>query len=259
MKGGSQRMTGFIVAFLGFGALFYLQASVWESLFHEFVLDLTPTYRARLHRIKGWWPALWTVHVAHNVLHHYRTYRTSYVEMFSDPQEEARLQAVLRRHYPPKTAATFVRSRYGSTFTWEGVIPYAFPTWLNFLWLFALPDAPAMVGCALANLVFSTPYFICSMWVHRYMHMRFDRAVREAPLWLCLILTSPYGVAIRISHYVHHQDPRMNYNLQYLADRLRGRWRAPTIAEWDDMLALGLIELRHRTRLEGHAFLGHPF
>jgi hypothetical protein len=252
-------MTSFIFAFLGFGALFYAQASVWESLFHEYILDLTPANRAWLHRIKRWCPPIWTAHVDHSVLHHHRTYRASYVEMFADPQEEARLRSVLRRQYSRRAAETFVRSRYGSTFTWEGVIPYAAPTWLNFLWLPALSDAPAIAGCAAANLFFSTPYFIFSMFVHLYMHMRFDQAMGEAPKWLRLILASPYGVAVRISHYVHHQDPKVNYNLQYLADRLRGRWRAPTGAEWDSMVALGLITPEHRAQFEGRTFLGHPF
>jgi hypothetical protein len=252
-------MASFILAFLGFGGLFYVQASVWESLFHEFILDLSPARRARLHRFKRWAPSAWLAHVDHGVLHHHRTYRASYVEMFSDPQEEAQLQAVLRRQYPKRIAGTFVRSRYGSTFTWEGVIPYAIPTWLNFLWLAALPGGPAQAGCAAANLVFSTPYFIFSMWAHAYLHMRFDAAMREAPGWLRPILASPYGVAVRISHYVHHQDPTVNYNLQYLADRLRGRWRAPTNREWDTMVALGLITPEHRAQFEGRPFLGHPF
>ena len=252
-------MGSFIVAFFGFGLLFYLEASVWESLFHEFVLDIGPAHRAALHRFKALWPALWTVHVDHNVLHHYRTYRRTYVEQFSDASEEARLQATLRRQYDERTVQTFIRSRYGSTFTWDGVVPYAIPLWLNLLWLPLAGSWPAIAGCLLANLVFTSPYFVFSMWVHRYMHMRFSEAMTRAPLWLRLILGSPYGIAVRISHYVHHQDPKVNYNLQYLADRLRGRWRAPTGAEWDQMIALGLVEPRHRARLEGRSFLLHPF
>lgn len=252
-------MESFAIAFLGFGTLFYIQSSVWESLFHEFLLDLTPERRAWLHRVKAWWPALWTVHVDHNVLHHYRTYRRSYVAQFSNAEEEARLLATLRRQFDGATVRTFIRSRYGSTFTWAGVVPYAIPTWINLLWLLTLDDGPAILGCGLANLVFSTPYFVFSMWVHFYMHMPFDQAMRKAPLWLRLILASPYGVAVRISHYVHHQDPKVNYNLQYFADRVRGKWRAPTSAEWDEMVAIGLIQPRHRRRLEGNSFLGHPF
>jgi len=173
--------------------------------------------------------------------------------------EEARLKAGLRRQFPQHLAEAFTQTRYGSTFTWLGLLPFAIPVWLNLLWLLALPPGAATAGCLAANLVFSTPYLVFSKWVHPYMHMRFEDAMQETSGLLRRILGSPYGVAIRISHYVHHQDPKVNYNLQYLADRLRGRWRAPTPEEWDDMISLSLVEPHHRTQLEGRTFLGHPF
>lgn len=252
-------MLDFLLALLGFGLLFYVQASFWESLFHEYVLDLTPALRVWGYRHRALWPSLWRAHVDHAVIHHHMTFRRSYTEMFSHPDEETRLRGILERQYPPKNAETFRRSRYGASFTWEGLLLVGAPLWLNFLWLLALPTTPAMAGCVAANLVFSTPYLIFSKWVHPYMHMRFDAAMQAAPPPLRLILKSPYGVATRVSHYVHHQDPRTNFNLQYLADLLRGRWRQPNASEWEQMIALGLIEPRHRQRLEGRRFLLHPF
>ncbi len=252
-------MLDFILALMGFGLLFHVQASFWESLFHEHVLDLTPERRVRFHTLRGIWPRLWATHFDHGVLHHYRTFRRSYVEMFHDADEEARLKAGLRRQFPQYLAQAFTQTRYGTTFTWLGLLPFAIPLWLNLLWLLALPPGAATAGCLAANLVSSTPYLVFSKWVHPYMHMRFDLAMQAAPPLLRLILGSPYGVAIRVSHYVHHQDPRVNYNLQYLADLVRGRWRRPRATEWDQMIALGLIEPRHRQRLEGRSFLFHPF
>jgi len=252
-------MLDFLLAFLGFGLLFYLQATFWESLFHEYVLDLTPALRARRFQMRKLWPSLWRAHIDHAVIHHHMTFRRSYTEMFSRPEEEARLKGILERQYALKDARTFTRSRYGASFTWEGLLLVGVPVWLNFLWLLALPTIPAMAGCVAANLLFSTPYLVFSKWVHPYMHMRFDLAMQAAPPALRLILGSPYGVATRVSHYVHHQDPRTNYNLQYLADLLRRRWRRPSASEWDQMIALGLIEPRHRQRLEGRRFLFHPF
>jgi hypothetical protein len=244
--------------FFGAGVWFYIQSSIWESLFHEFVLDVTPEHRAFLFRNRSWLPALWHVHFDHNVLHHFRTYRRSYVEQFSHPEEEAELQSVLRRQVDEATFRHMVNSRYGATFTSAGYLPYAAPILLNLAWL---PFAPSLAaGCALlaANLVFATPYFVWSKWVHLRMHCRFEEAM-EAPWPLRTILASPYGVATRISHFVHHRDPRRNYNLQYFADRIRGRWRAPTKAEWDEMVAMGLVTPDHRRRFEGRSFLLHPF
>lgn len=252
-------MLAFISAFLAFGALFYLQASFWESLFHEHLLDLTPARRERVHRLRRNWPMLWAIHVDHAVLHHHRTFRRSYTEMFSEPGEEARLQAVLRRQFPARIARGFTETRYGASFTWRGLIPFAVPVWLNLLCLPLLPTGPTALGCLAANLVFATPYLALSKWVHPYMHQRIADALAEAPPVIRQILGSTYGVATRVSHFVHHRDTRVNFNLQLGADRLRGRWRAPTALEWDEMVAMGLVEARHRARLEGRTFLGHPF
>lgn len=252
-------MLAFVSALAGFGALFYLQAALWESLFHEYILDLTPARRERVHRLRRLLPMLWAIHVDHAVLHHHRTFRRSHVEMFSGAGEEARLQAVLRSQFPARIARGFVETRYGSTFTWRGMVPFALPVWLNLCWLLVLPPGPAALGCLAANIVFSTPYLALSKWVHPYMHRRFDDALTEAPSVIGWVLGSTFGLAIRVSHFVHHRDPRVNFNLQFGMDRPRGRWRAPTPGEWDEMLALGLVTPRHRARLEGRTFLGHPF
>jgi hypothetical protein len=48
-----------IIVFLCLGPLFYLQSSLWESLFHEYVLDVRPWRRvARFERskwLRTWW------------------------------------------------------------------------------------------------------------------------------------------------------------------------------------------------------------
>jgi hypothetical protein len=245
--------------FFGMGLWFYIQSSVWESLFHEYILDIGPRQRAFLFRHRRWLPALWHVHYDHNVLHHFRTYRRTYVEQFGAPAEEDELKRVLAGQVDEAAFRQMVRSRYGATFTWAGVLPYSIPILANFLWL-PLTPGPAAAGAVIAaNLIFATPYFAYSKWIHLHMHSRFEDAMRDAPWPVRLVLRSPYGVAVRISHFVHHRDPKRNYNLQYFADRLRGRWRAPTRAEWDEMIEMGLVLPRHRAALEGRSFLLHPF
>ena len=247
------------VWFLGAGVWFYIQSSVWESLFHEYLLDIGPRHRALLFRWRRWLPALWHVHYDHNVLHHYRTYRGSYVAQFDTPADEAALQRALRRQVDTATYREMVNSRYGATFTGAGVLPYAIPVALNLAWLLVTPGWPAFVAVFCANLAFATPYFVFSKWIHLHMHSRFDDAMREAPWPVRMVLRSRYGVAVRISHFVHHKSPAWNYNLQYLADRLRGRWRAPVAAEWDEMVEIGLITPKHRASFEGRSFLLHAF
>jgi|GEM_PF-1979156 len=245
--------------FLGAGAWFYAQSSMFESLFHEFIFDVTPRHRAFLFKHRRWLPALWHVHYDHNILHHYQTYRTTYVEQFSRPGEEAALQAVIARQVDEATYRQLVKSRYGATFTSEGHLPYAIPILINLLWLLWVPSLAAGVAVVLANLIFATPYFAFSKWIHLHMHSRYEDMLREAPWPARWVLISPYGVAVRISHFVHHRHPARNYNLQYFADLIRGRWIPPSRREWDEMIEMGLVLPRHRIAFEGRSFLLHPF
>ncbi len=257
MSGGT--IIEFAVWFFGAGLWFYVQSSIWESLFHEYVLDITPAHRAFLYRHRRWLPALWHVHYDHNVLHHFRTYRHSYVEQFSHAGDEEALKQVLARQFDPATWRHMVRSRYGATFTSAGHGPYAVPILINLLWLPFAPGWTAAAAMLLANLVFATPYFLFSKWFHLHMHSRFEDMLRDAPWPTRWVLTSPYGVAARVSHFIHHRDSRRNYNLQYGADLVRGRWRAPTHAEWDEMVGIGLVTPAHRAAMEGRRVLLHPF
>jgi hypothetical protein len=249
----------FLLWFAGAGCAFYLQASIWESLLHEHVLDVGVERRSLFYRLRDKLPMLWFGHLDHSTLHHYQTYRACYTEQFSSPEEEERLKAVLARQYPSEIVAMRVRSRYGATFTWSGVPMYGLPALLSFLWLFAAPSVTAAWAIALANILFSTHFLMHSKWVHPYLHMRFDRAMASAPPVLRWFLRTPYGLAIRISHFVHHRAPACNFNLQYGADLLRGKWRAPTSAEWDEMAEIGLVLPEHRARFEGRRILLHPF
>jgi hypothetical protein len=245
--------------FLGAGALFYLEASFWESLFHEFLLDLSPARRRWIFTLRRWAPALYLEHYAHGVLHHFRTYRGAYTRQFASEAERQALDAAIRKHL---TASQFRRVTthhgYGVSFEAPGA-PYLAPALLNLLWLPFLPDLAARAAVLAADLVFATPYWAYSKWAHLYLHRRFDAAIAEAPRWLRGWLRSDYGVAARISHYLHHRHPTSNFNLQFGADLLRGRWRAPTAADWDDMLAIGLVTPAHRARFEGRRVWLHPF
>lgn len=244
--------------FVGAGTWFYVQSSFWESLFHQYLLDLTPAQRAWMFRLKRWFPSLWLEHHAHNVLHHFRTYRVSYVEQFSTTAEREALEAVLRKQLDAKAYRQITTTHFGASFQAPG-LPYLAPAILNLAWLPFMPNLTVAMAVLLADLLFGTPYWVFSKWVHLHMHQRFADTMREAPWPLRLILRSDYGLAVRISHFVHHKDPVWNYNLQYVADLIRGCWRAPTVAEWDEMVGIGLITPSHRQKFEGRRFLGHPF
>lgn len=249
----------FMLWFVGAGCFFYVQSSIWESLLHEHVLDVGAQRRALFYRLRHVLPMLWFGHFDHNTLHHYRTYRPSYVDQFASPEGEERLKAALAREHSPQIVSERVRSRYGATFTWIGMPMYGLPALLNCGWLFVAPTQTAATALICANVIFATQFLIHSKWVHPYLHMRFHQAIETAPPLLRWLIQTPYGLAIRISHFVHHRQPSCNYNLQYGGDLLRGKWRPPTAAEWDEMVEIGLVTAEHRRRFEGRRFLLHQF
>lgn len=249
----------FFAAFLIAAPLSYLAATFFESLFHDQILDVSAA-RARFYfRIRKYLPGFWNIHVAHGVLHHHRTFVTSFGIQFAGPDERERLLCKLRRSYPTETVKDFERASFGNTFTAKGVVFYTIPVYVPPLLAATVLPLHMVMGVALASCMTSFPFFVLSKWIHPYLHMPFEEALLKAPVWVRAVITSPYGVAIRISHWVHHAEPRYNMNLQYGADLIRRRFRAPTVAEWDEMLAQEIILPCHRARFEGRRFLLHPF
>ena len=256
-------MTEFVILLFGpfiLGLAFsYAGATTFESFFHDQILDISKERAALFYRLRKVAPGFWNIHVAHGVLHHHKTFKSSYARQFDEPGERARLITQLRRGFSDRTVEDFCKSKFGASFTPKGYIFYGFPIYAPpLVSAFFLPPI-SVAAIALASMIAASPFFIFSRWAHPFMHMRFAEMSDRAPRWIRIILSSDYGVAIRISHWVHHRHPRYNLNLQYGADLIRGRFRAPSATEYDAMVRDGVIEPRHRRRFEGRRFLLHPF
>lgn len=239
--------------------LCYLAASFFESLFHDQILDVS-AQRARFYfKIRKYFPGFWNIHVAHGVLHHHQTYKKSFAEQFSTPSDRQNLIEKLQKGNTRETVSDFVNSNFGNTFTKKGFIFYSIPVYIPIIFslLFIPPHQAAAIS--IASFISGTPFFILSKWVHPYLHMTYEESLRCAPPWIRHIISSRYGVAIRISHWVHHREPRYNLNLQYGADLLRGRFRPPTPSQWTEMLLQGVILPEHQAMFENRLFLGHRF
>jgi hypothetical protein len=244
----------FCVSFL----LFYAFASFWESLFHQYILDVIPRTKVARFKLHRWLPDLWFACFSHNVVHHYQTFRTSYVTQFRDRREEVALQQRLKGILGAADCDEVVASRYGLSFTWSSSRYFGLPLVLNLGWIALCPTQATALMVLLANLLGTLPYLIMSKYVHPYLHKPITN-IDTAPRLMRVFLRSRYGLAIRVSHFVHHRDPSRNYNLQLLADLVRGRWRAPSRSEWDEMVRIGLVSEDYRLALEGHRVLLHPF
>lgn len=254
---GLRQLGDLFVLFCVCSFLFYGIASFWESLFHQFILDVIPRTKVQRFKYHRWLPDLWFANFSHNVVHHYQTFRTSYVLQFSDPGEELALRRKLMKILGPADFGEVAASRFGLSFTWSSSRYFGLPLVLNLAWIGLCPTYAAAMTVVLANILGTLPYLILSKYVHPYLHEPFAN-VDTAPRLVRAFLRSRYGVAIRIGHFIHHRDPTRNYNLQLFADLARGCWRPPVQREWDEMVRIGLVTHAHRKAFEGNTILMHP-
>jgi hypothetical protein len=248
-----------LLYFAAFGILFYAQSSLWESVFHEYVLDVRPRARLAGLRHSRWLSDVWYGAFSHGTLHHYLTFRNDYARQFADEAERTALMARLSAFLTPAQFRDAVSAQYGNSLTWASTRYCGLPIWLNLLWLFAAPGPGEAAAIAIADLTCATPYLLFSKYVHPYLHEAYDSAIARAPSPVRHLLRSRYGLAMRVSHFVHHRHPTHNFNLHIGADIPRRRWLPPTDEEWTIMLRIGLIKPIHRARLRARPLLGHGF
>ena len=245
--------------FLGFGVLFYVTSTLWESVFHEYYLDARPYGRLARFQHRRWLTDFWFGCFSHGSLHHYLTFRQCYTKQFSSAAEKDRLMERLAEGLTPSQLRAAAAGCFGNTMPWSQMLYFGVPIYINFLWLAVAPGPTEAIAIALANAVFATPYLICSKFVHPFLHDRYGHAIARASWPIRIVLRSRYGLEIRVSHFVHHRHPSRNFNLQIGGDLMRRRWLPPSDADWADMMRLGIVEPEHKQRLLAYAKLGHRF
>ena len=200
---------------LGF-ALGYVTVSVIESLLHKHIYHASGLAR-------GFWNApflgvrMKRAWYSHHVIHHCSTFRTSYVAQFEREEE----QISLSKRLTTMGRADIVQAQFGSTIgSLRGLVRYISP-FVPFvaIELFFLPLWPA-VGVLVAFALLPT----MAQVVHPYVHGR-DSNVAGAPVIVRLLLQSRYGTALRIRHWLHHEDPSCNFSLLLGGDEILGASR----------------------------------
>ncbi len=81
---------------------------------------------------------------------------------------------------------------------------------------------------------------LLSRWIHPYLHLDHETAIRCAPSFIAILLGTPYFRAVARHHYLHHKYPNKNFNLLLGGDWILGRHRSASADDIDKMKALGL-------------------
>lgn len=212
----------------------YLVASWIESAMHQHVSD------APNKTVKGWerFPRLFRYLIrtrfSHHVVHHRRTFKQDHITQFRSEAEREALDLELATH--GAHGEIIRRSNYAVRLHGSGSLVFVAPL------LPAIPLAAMLLGSAGVVGVCLTlalpPLF--SQFIHPYLHMPHERAVREAPSITAWLLKRTYFRAMARNHYMHHRYVASNFNLVLGADHLRRHYRAPSAADLAEMQRLGL-------------------
>ncbi|APW61715.1 hypothetical protein [Paludisphaera borealis] len=216
----------------------YLIATLSESYMHRAIGHAGARTRrnwARHPRLCGF---LTRAHYRHAVVHHGLTYARDHVTQFLDESDKARVDAILK----PRGDWLIEKERYGLTIHLRGVLTFN---------AIALPMPPVLfwlcgpIAC-LSALPVPIAVPLLSMFIHPYLHLPHEDAVRLAPRPLAVLLRTRYCRALARHHYVHHVYQRFNFNLLMGGDWLLGTYRQ---ASPDDLLAMEAIGIpTHESR-----------
>lgn len=220
----------------------YLAATLAESFVHQHVQHAGPRFRRLQRRYPRLLGAFARAYYSHHVVHHHLTFRRDYARQFAGPEDQTQTDARIERHW--RGYLRQIRAeRYGLTL--GGAWGYA---------MFVAPVVPAAaaiylalgaVAAAAALVPLAVAYPLASELVHPLLHRRLAEHppgwAGRAGRWACRRRVVRY---VLMHHYVHHRDPRVNFNLLPGGDFLRGVGRRPTAAECAAMAALGVIEPR---------------
>lgn len=212
----------------------YLVASWIESCMHQHVSDAPNKSVKRWERFPRLCRYLLRTRYSHHVVHHRRTFKQDHVTQFRSASERKALDLELAEK--GSHGRMILRSSYAVRLHGSGSLVFVAPL------LPAVPIAMAILGpsgVAGVCLALSLPPLF-SHFIHPYLHMPHELAVRQAPLLTGWFLKRRYFRAMARNHYMHHRYVASNFNLVLGADRLRGRYRVPSARDLVEMQRLGL-------------------
>jgi hypothetical protein len=226
-------MTAVLQFLTGF-TLGYLYSTFAEAFIHEFISDAP---RARVEMWKKRVPLLFApmirTNFSHHTIHHCSTYHDDHVTQFRSVEEKAALDAKLSQ-FPH--GREVMGALYGNKFSFWGWVASCSP-FIPVVGLAYWGFGAAFAAGAFVTLSF--PPFM-NNYMHKYTHMSYERATREAPLALRWFVKSPYMRAVTRHHFLHHRYSNRNFNMVLGSDWLRGKVRKPAPRDVDEMLRLGI-------------------
>jgi hypothetical protein len=212
----------------------YATVSLAESFLHRNMQHASRKLRDLCQRLGSAGKAVIRAHLSHTVVHHGRTYKKSHVQQFRSPEERVELDRwLVDRH----AGERIIQEKYGLSLADTGVLWFiapVLPLFALYTWLLPLP-------MTIGTLVFLVIYPCSSMFLHPYLHMTKEEAMRAASPSMRWLLGTRYVQFISRHHYLHHRYIHCNYNLLWLGDFVLGHHRRASQQDLDLMKEIGMI------------------
>jgi sterol desaturase/sphingolipid hydroxylase (fatty acid hydroxylase superfamily) len=221
---------------LGYGMTTLLESTLHRVIYHAG--PRTRRFWARYPRISG---PFRRAYFSHGIVHHRWTFRKNFVTQFASRQEQEQLD----QRFRSAQALLIRREHYGVTLGGVGIAWFNLPI-LPGLLLIGLVLGPwGFVGALPAVVAYSC----LATFVHPFLHRPHQEAMVGASPVLRWVLKTGYVQFLRRHHYLHHRYTDCNFNLLLGGDVVLGRYRPPTVQDWDEMRRLGLVGDDGRRRM----------
>lgn len=219
----------------------YFSVSITESLSHGKLLH------ASNRRVRSWSKlgvigayirASW---YSHHVVHHFRTFRTNYVTMFSSSAEEKDLKNSLIETGKEQVVLNSYGLRVGGTYR---KIQYLYTHIIQLVLIcYFCGNWPA-----LGVLIVVVFYVWLAECIHPYIHLPYSDALRLTNGPMKLFVRSSYFKYLASHHFIHHKYIDCNFNLVLGGDYFLRCHRPPSSTDIAEMKSLGLFT-RDRNKL----------
>lgn len=211
----------------------YILLSITESISHEKFLHATPQFRKRLDQLGTLGKYMNASWYSHHVVHHFKTFQKDYVTMFSSKEEEKKLEESLIRNGRGYIVTDSYGLRIGSLhkkiqYFYTHIIQFSIMCYIGGLWFTLGALLPAFF------------YVWVAEYVHPYLHLSYDKALKQASPLMRIFIKTKYFTYLSRHHFIHHKYTECNYSLMLGGDLFWRTHRSANKEDLDEMKALGL-------------------
>ena len=235
---------------LGWMVTSFNEAVVHEKMLHVNDLPINGARPASTTKPRSWVSKLYSASpewvkkpikeawFGHTKIHHFRTFSQDQVTQFKTPEEKEKLDAYLAK----EGRDDLQDAEYGLTLSGSGYLTFqalSSPTYALAI------GAATMLG---AGPLFAAGFLLAAVGgeyvskeYHRYTHKPAKTALAEASLPMKMFLKTDLSRFNVRSHFAHHQDPSVNFNLLPGADWVRGTYQKATVAQEEELRRLKVL------------------